>query len=478
MGGADSEVSAATTSIVLETATFDPRAIRRTSKRLGLRSEASYRFERGVDAAGVLHASRRAAAMLARLGGGAIAGEGIDRFPVPQEPRRVSLTGRGLARLAGFDIPLSQAADKLAAIGIATEPEGDGALKAAVPSFRPDITIEQDLVEEVMRLVGYDRVPARLPRSSGAPSPSPQAFADRARDELSALGLAEIVSWGFVPRSQLAPLGAGLSEGVVVKNPISADYEVMRTSLLPGLVDAAKRNVARGIADVGLYEVGPVVRRAADAKEPPAEPTYAAAILVGRGAGWLKPGDPLEFADAKLVAFELLRALGIAEPRVTPAGGGLLHPGVGATLHVGGAPEPVGQVGELHPRVARALGLEARAFYLEVLLDAVAGKRRPVRSVPPPRYPSVTRDISFWIDVTVTADAQRALLTATAEPLLRELGVREDYRDPKYTPPGKKGMLWSLTYRSDDRTLTDAEVDAAHARVVAALKQAPSVAIR
>ena len=478
MGGADSEVSATTTSVVLETATFDPRAIRRTSKRLGLRSEASYRFERGVDAAGIPLASRRAAAMLARLGGGAVAGEGIDRHPQPHETRRVSLTGRGLSRLTGFDIPLSQAADKLAAIGIRSEPEGSDALRTTIPSFRPDIAIEEDLIEEVMRLVGYDRVPTRFPRTSGAPSPSPQAFVDRAREQLAALGLSEIVSWGFVPRAQLAPLGAGLSEGVVVKNPISADYEVMRTSLLPGLIDAAKRNVARGIPDVGLFEVGPVVRRAADAKEPPAEPTYAAAILVGRRPGWLKPGEPLEFADAKLIAVELLRALGITEPRVTPAGGGILHPGVAAALHVDDTAVSVGQVGEVHPRVRRALGLDEPAFYVEVLVDAIAGKRRPVRSVPPPRYPSVSRDISFWLDVAVTADAQRALLVSAAEPLLRELTVREDYRDPKYAPAGKKGMLWSLTYRGDDRTLTDAEVDAAHARVVAALKQAPSVAIR
>jgi phenylalanyl-tRNA synthetase beta chain len=199
---------------------------------------------------------------------------------------------------------------------------------------------------------------------------------------------------------------------------------------------------------------------------------------VGRRPGWLKPGEPLEFADAKLVAVELLRALGITQPRLTPAAGGILHPGVGATLHVDDTAVAVGQVGEVHPRVRRTLGLDERAFYVEVLLDAIAGKRRPVRSVPPPRYPSVSRDISFWIDVAVTADAQRALLASAAEPLLRELAVREDYRDPKYAPAGKKGMLWSLTYRADDRTLTDADVDAAHARVVAALKQAPSVAIR
>src|SRR5262249_35418550 len=146
----------------------------------------------------------------------------------------------------------------------------------------------------------------------------PQAFADRARDLLAALGLAEIVSWGFVPRAWLAPLGAPLADGIVVKNPISADYELMRTSLLPALLDAARRNVARGVADVGLFEVGPAVWRAGDAKEAPQEPSYAAAILVGRRPDWLKPGALVDFYDGKHVAVELLRGLGVAAPRFEP----------------------------------------------------------------------------------------------------------------------------------------------------------------
>ena len=478
MGGAHSEISAATTAVLLETATFDPRSIRRTAKRLGLHSEASHRFERGVDAEGIPHASRRAAAMLARAGGGALAGEGIDRYPQQTEIRRVSLSFAGLSRLAGFEIPLAQAAEKLGAIGIATKADGSDHLTATIPSFRPDISIEQDLVEEVMRLVGYDKAPARLPRVSGAPAPSPQAFADRARDLLAALGLSEIVSWGFVPRGWLAPLGAPLAEGVVVKNPISSDYELMRTSLLPALLDAARRNVARGVADVGLFEVGPAVWRAADAKEAPREPSYAAAILVGRGPGWLRPGPAVDFFDGKRVAVELLRGLGVASPRFAPLRDGPLHPGAGAAIFMEGSDARVGLCGEVHPRIARALGLEERAVYVEVLLDAVEGRRQPVHSVPPPRFPAVTRDISFWIDVAVTADEQRALLTSAADALLRDLTVLEDYRDPKYAPPGKKGMLWSLTYRADDRTLTDAEVDAAHARIVAAAKVAPSLSIR
>ncbi len=487
MGGAESEVSATTTAVLLEAATFDPRAVRRTAKRLGLHSEASHRFERGVDAEGVPHASRRAAAMLARLGGGALAGEGIDRYPQQQHPRRVTLSAAGLTRLAGFEIPLGQAAEKLAAIGIASAPDGADAIAATVPTFRPDVTIEEDLVEEVMRLVGYDRAPARLPRGSGAPAPSPEALADRARDALAAIGLTEIVSWGFVPRPWLAALGGGLADGIALKNPISADYEVMRTSLLPGLVDAARRNLARSVTDVALFEVGPIVRRAADPKEAPVETPAAAAIVVGRRAGWLKPDEAVDFFDAKQIARELLRVLGVeapafvpAAPATTPASApALFHPGVSAEIRTSGtAGHLIGQVGEIHPRLRRKLGLDATAFYLEVALDAIAGERRPVRSVAPPRFPASSRDLSFWIDAAVSADAQRALLVSAAEPLLRDLAVLEDYRDPRYAPPGKKGMLWTLVYRAEDRTLTDLEVDAAHARIVAALKAAPSVVLR
>ena len=500
MGGAGSEVSATTTSVLLEAATFDPRAVRRTAKRLGLHSEASHRFERGVDANGLPHASARAAALLARLGGGALAGEVVDRHPRVPEPRVVALSMAGLRRLSGFDIPIEHAARHLASVEITTAPlnPGDDVITATVPTFRPDITIEEDLVEEVMRLHGYDRVPARLPAGRRAPAPSPEALADRAREALAALGLHEAVTWAFVPRAWLLALGGGhkdhpLADGVVVKNPISADYEVMRTSLLPGLVDAAKRNLARGMADVALFEVGPVVRRAPDAhhasskdkdsnKEPTYEPVFAAAIWLGRRAGWLKPGAPLDFYDAKRAASELLRALGVATPsfRARPHGeAGPLHPGAGADVFADAAAKvPFGMVGELDPRLARAFGLDARALYVELALDAVAGAGRPPRSVPMPRYPSVTRDVSFWIDVAVTADAQRAALSTAAEPLLRELAVLEDFRDPNYAPAGKKGMLWTLTYRADDRTLTDAEVDAAHARVVTALRAAHEIAIR
>jgi phenylalanyl-tRNA synthetase beta chain len=496
MGGAASEVSVHTTAVLLEAATFDPRSVRRTARRLGLHSEASHRFERGVDANGIPHAGLRAAALLARLGGGEVNGEVVDRYPVQQYPRKVVLSLAGLGRTAGYDIPLAVAAEKLASIEIAAEVASD-ALTATVPTFRPDISIEPDLIEEVMRLCGYDRVPARLPPGTRAPATSPEALADRARDGLAAQGLHEAVTWGFVPRHWLKALGKGrpgrqLDEGVIVKNPISADYEVMRTSLFPGLAEAARRNLARGVPDVALFEVGPVVIRGADpVKDHPIEPMYAAGILVGRRADWLKAGSMFDFYDAKRIVDELLRALGIEDasyrpfalalaPAAAASDPTILHPGIAARIFSGpqGGGREIGMVGEVHPTTRQRFGLDESALYFEVEVDAVAGERRTPISLAPPRFPAATRDVSFWIALGVTADDQRAAIAQVGEPLLREIAVLEDFRDPRHTPAGKKGMLWTMTYRAADRTLTDAEVDSAHARLVEALRGAHAIEIR
>ena len=479
MGGADSEISASTTGVLLETATFDPRAIRRTAKRLGLHSEASHRFERGVDAEGIPHASRRAANMLARAGGGAVAGEGVDRYPQQTETRRVSLSFAGLTRLAGFEIPLAQAAEKLAAIGIASTPDGADAADGDDPQLSPghlDRAGSRRGGHAHGRLRPRARPAAAFQRRAGAEPPG-------------ASPIARAISWprwGWPRSSAGASSRAGgwrrwarrSREGVVVKNPISADYELMRTSLLPALLDAARRNVARGVADVGLFEVGPVVWRARRRQGRAREPSYAAAILVGRRADWLKPGAAVDFFDGKRVAIELLRGLGVASPRFVPVRAAAAAPGRwrrDSRRRRRCADRP----GRRGPPAHRArAGPRAAGRLRRGDARRRRGRRQPIRSVPPPRFPAVTRDVSFWIDVGGHRRRAARGAGAAAGPLLRDLAVLEDYRDPEYAPAGKKGMLWSLTYRADDRTLTDAEVDAAHARVVGALKAEPSVVIR
>lgn len=479
MGGASSEVSGATRDVLLEAATFDPRSVRRTARRLGLHSEASYRFERGVDGNGVPAAAERAAALLAKLGGGAVVTAIVDRHVRPAVPRRVTLPIARLRRLTGVDHEPGLAAERLRRLGFGAEVTGD-AIVAEVPTFRPDVTIAEDLIEEVLRLGEYGRPPQKERVLANAVSrPNPQAAADRARDLLAAAGLNEIVTWGFVPRAALAAIAGGdlaLADGVAVANPISADYEVMRTSLLPGLADTLRRNLARGVADVRLFEVGPIVRKVAGG--PPEEPTYAAGVLAGRAPGWLKPGAPLDFFDARRAVEDLLRGFGVEDAAfVAGPRAPFLHPGVSAEVRLPGG-EPVGLVGEIEPRLARRLGLEQTALYFEVCVDRLAGARGPIRTVPPPRFPAVTRDVSFWIDAGVPAAEVRAAFAAAGEALLRSVAVLEDFRDVRYVPAGKKGMLWTLTYRADDRTLTDEEVDAAHARVVKSLSDRHAIQIR
>jgi phenylalanyl-tRNA synthetase beta chain len=517
MGGASTEVVATTTDVLLEAATFEPRSVRRTAKRLGLHSEASHRFERGVDPSSVGRAGIRAAALLAEVGGGTVAPTVTDIYPSPVRSRTVTLSLRKLQAVAGFEISAAQAIATLCGLGIVSSVADDG-LAAKVPSFRPDITIEEDLIEEIMRMIGLDRVPTRLPAGGKAPDRHPEGVAEQARDALAALGLHEIVGWAFVSQAALGALGQPeLARGIAVKNPISSDYEVMRTSLLPGLAEAARRNLARGVADVRLFEVGPVVRARPELPELHHEQrTLVAGLLIGREAGWLKPGEATDFFDLKQVVVELLRRLGIALGTLRFAvvgargdgdGGvsgsaALLHPGISAELLGMGDPRPaesapgattsetpetsaaastplvLGRLGQLHPVVARRLGLEVPAFYFELELEPLEGGARQIHATVAPRFPAVSRDVSFWIDAGVAARAQEEILRSGVEPLLRELAVLEDFRDPRFAPPGKKGMLWTLTYQSDDRTLTDAEVDTAHARVVARLTGALPVQIR
>ncbi len=483
MGGNTSEISGATRNVLLEAATFEPRSIRRTSRRLGLVSEASYRFERGVDANSIPLAARRAAVLLAKLGGGSVVAGMVDRYPRHSLPTKVKLRTAHLQRVTGVDYPATFARDQLVRLGIICEMADDG-LVATVPTFRPDLCIEEDLIEEILRMGEYSK-PAHKQRirSNATAQANPEEPADRARALLAGAGLHEIVSWAFVPRSALAAVsGDGtqkeLADGIALQNPISADYEVMRTTLLPGLADALKRNLARGVSDAWLFEVGRVVQRPAKPGEAPVERAHAAGLITGRRAEWLKPGEPVDFYDLKRVVQDLLRGFGLQDARYcAQADVPYLHPGVSA-LVMSPAGAEFGHLGELHPAIARRLGIEPRTFYFELATAPLAAATVSLRAEAPPRFPSVTRDVSFWSDVSLSADAQRAGFLSAEEPLLRELAVLEDFRDPTYVPAGKKGMLWTMTYRAPDRTLTDAEADSAHGRVVKALANLYLIEIR
>ena len=489
MGGLSTEIGPGTKNVLLETATFDPVSVRKTAKRLSLHSEASHRFERGVDSEGIPRASTRAAELICGLAQ-AQQSDGVkDRYPSPPSRRQASLTLSTLRKLSGdthrnlegAKRTLSRLCNEVRITG-----HGDSArIDLGIPSYRPDLSMEADLVEEVLRHEGYESVVPRRMTFNANPMPNPEAPGDLARARFVSAGLHEVVTWGFVPQGWLASLAPAdpethqrLVRGLAVANPISADYEVMRTSLLPGLVDAAKRNLSRGVPSLGLFEVGPVVERAeAAGKITAVQQNHAAALLCGTQVGWLRPGAPVDFFDLKRVATALLSGFALHDVQYAPVSDvPYLHPGVAAAIEVDGV--RLGLLGEVHPRTRKALRLSETAFFLELFLDSFPVPSAGVRTVLPPRYPATTRDISFWVDESIPAQAQQKALQSTHSPLLRAVAVLEDFRDPKYVPPGKKGMLWTLTYRADDRTLTDSEVDAAHAAVLAALQAAFPVQLR
>lgn len=478
MGGADSEVRDDTRSVLLESAHFEPTGIRRTARRLNLHSESSHRFERGVDPNGVDRASARAAKLLAELGGGRVAAGVVDVYPRPAAPVRVAIRPARAAQLTGVDLTAADVRRSLDAIGLPVVRDAGDRLEVEVPTFRPDVTREVDLIEEVLRLYGFDKVPATLPRDAIAPRGQRDPREPRARAALVAAGLDECVCYAFASPERIAefrfPADDPRAAPIAIRNPLRADHAALRTTLLPNLLAAVARNLARGNHDVRLFEVGHVFLPA-DGEPLPEERRTAAGVLTGRRAGWLQPGEPLDFFDVKGAVERLLHAVAggdVAAAARYEAASDLayLHPGASARVVLPDG-TAAGVVGEVHPDLRDRYDLSAPCFAFEIDLDALppAG---PVQMQPLPRFPAITRDVSFFVAADVPASRVEAVIRAEPEPLLEQVSVLEDYRDPQRVPAGQKGMLWSLTYRAPDRTLTDAEVDAAHGRIVGRLLDA------
>jgi phenylalanyl-tRNA synthetase beta chain len=477
MGGAETEVSPLTTRVLLESAYFEPARVRRTGRRLGLHTEASHRFERGVDPNGVADASRRCAMLIQEVAGGHVSGSFVDRYPRAIEPARLSLRPTRTDALLGARIAADEQAGLLGRLGLAVDASGDR-IQVTVPTFRPDLTREADLIEEIARLYGYDRFPTTIPRLAAAPAVSDVARHrvddEAARDALRGLGLDEIVTYGFVAPERLAALDE--LRPLQLANPLRAAEAAMRTTLVPGLVGALERNLARGVADVRLFELGPVFLARADGLAD--EPRHVAGLLAGRRDGWLSPGAPLDFYDVKGVVEELCAALGhVAAFARPPAPSPALHPGVQARVSVG--ERAVGVVGQLHPEVGRRLSIEVPAFVFELDLEAL-GPAAPAIAVELPRFPAVQRDLSFFIAEAVEAQTIARAIDAHRDPRCVEVRCLEDNRrsEAAWVPEGQKGMLWSFTYRAPDRTLTDAEVQPLHTALVTALVETLAIAPR
>ncbi len=466
MGGKATEVTSGTKRILLESASFSPVAIRATAKRLGLHSEASHRFERGVDPSGAARVAHSASAHLRQVSGARVSAM-QDRVAYAVQPAKVVLRADRTRSLTGVvDLTTARQAQLLESLGLAVRADGE-TLHVTVPTARPDLTREVDLIEEVLRLHGYDHVPSTVPALKAAPLELKHRLADRTRDLFNAVGFDEVVSYAFVSKRELDvfALPAPWNEPLRIANPLREEQSVLRTLLLPGLIRAAARNVAHGVTDVRVFEVGQVFAPNTSSGKLPEERRHVAALLLGARDGWMQRGEQVDYFDLRGVLDELCRGLGHTIT-VEPSKLGWLHPGVQGAVVADG--ELLGHLGELHPKVASALGLEERALVLELDLSQLRPRAAPSLAALP-RFPAVERDVSFLIEVERSAAEIGRAIRSLEVPLLAGHAPREDYRDAAHVPVGQKSMLWSFIYRAADRTLTDVEVKQSHEQLVSAL---------
>ncbi|MEU3711335.1 phenylalanine--tRNA ligase subunit beta [Streptomyces catenulae] len=515
MGGANTEIARGvsdpetgevrgTTDVVIEAAYFDALAIARTARRHKLSSEASRRFERGVDPQAASAAAQRTVDLLVLLAGGT-AEPGVTEVVSPSAPRTLTIPASHPDEVAGVEYGRETVVRRLQQVGC--DVYGQDELVVTVPSWRPDLTDPNDLAEEVIRLEGYENLPSTLPLPpAGRGLTERQRLHRRVGRALAGAGYAEALNYPFLGTAVLDQLGIGPDDArrntVTLVNPLSDEEPDLRTTLLPGLLGALRRNDGRGTHDLALFETGqvflptgaekpavrlPVDRRPTDAEIAelnaalPAQPRRVAVVLAGarEQAGWWGKGHPATWADAVEAARTVAREAGveltIRQDQLAP-----WHPGRCAALvvTVGGAEEVVGHAGELHPRVIKAMGLPERTSAMEIDLDRVeAAADGPLRAPRISSFPVATQDVALIVDASVPAAAVESALRSGAGELLESLRLFDVFSGEQ-VGAGKKSLAYALRFRAADRTLTAEEASAARDAAVAAAAEHTGAVLR
>jgi len=477
MGGLNSEVEAETANILLESAYFDPMGIRRTSKCLGLSTEASLRFERGIDPNGALRAAERAAGLMGKLGGGSLARGSVDNYPRKIEPRKIPLRVPRVNQILGTSLNKGEIQNYLQSLEIAVQANGPESLSAIPATYRVDLTREIDLIEEVARLHGFHRIPVTLPAGRVMPQKKTrmQRAAERTRGLLTSFGFWEVINYSFISprvlRELQIPQGDRRSRVLAIQNPLSEDQSVMRTTLIPGLLQTARTNTHRQNLDLKVFELGRVFfpRKGENLPE---EVETLAGLLSGlrEEESWAKPKAKCDFFDLKGILEAFFEGLGVSgvlfvpDPQIA-----FLHPGKACRVEAGG--ESIGVMGEVHPNVNELFDLKQEAFLFELDFQKLTGRIEEHRSFSPlPRYPAVTRDLALIVEDTMAAGDLLNALWRANDGSIKEIRLFDLYRGNP-VPPGKKSLAFRLIYQRDDRTLTDQEVNDFHRRLIQLLGQ-------
>jgi phenylalanyl-tRNA synthetase beta chain len=469
IGGEETAVSDETTDILLEAATFSGPNIRQTSRAIGLRTEASARFERGLPPELALAGARRAASLIAELAGGSVHREWPDVYPHPQEPVRVRLKPWVVDEVLGTHVPLQDSEAILMRLGFHVKVLGDGEWDVLPPVFRLDVTIPEDLVEEVGRVYGYDRIPPTLPggrHERWTPlAPSVDRRLDTAREVMAGAGFTETWNPALVSGRKLEALRVS-AYAMRVSNALSDDMDTLRTSLLPSLVDVVALNRDRGRDEVRVYEIASAfLARVGEKNSQPEEPLRLGAVATagntadsGRGA----------FYALKSVLAACMESLSAPSCTYQRGAAELFHPGRCAAVILEG--RQLGYLGELHPTVAATLKVEGRLVAFEIDLEPVLAASRTPRAQPLPRFPAVQRDLAVVAEEHVAAGSLLAAINEAAGDLLENAHAFDEYHGAQ-VPEGHKSIAFTLTFRSPERTLTDAEVDKVMTEIKLALEK-------
>jgi phenylalanyl-tRNA synthetase beta chain len=485
MGGENSEVKEDTDTVLLESAYFNPSTIRRGARFLGMGTDAAFRFERGIDPEGVVRALDRAAQLIADLSGGTVCRGHIDTYPgkVPVSGP-IALRLKRVGEILGTEVKASEAGKILKGLEMTVKKEGKGVLSVIPPTFRVDLWREIDLIEEIARIHGYDRIPVTIPAI-----PAPGDIHDRKREFESAVraaltgqGITEVLNYSFISPQSADALALHESDErrrfVRIANPLTEDQAVMRTTLLYGLLETMRRNVNAGSPDLKIFELGKIFIARGQGEQPD-EVDKLALLLTGSryGENWHFQGLPADFYDLKGALENLASCLRLEDLRfLSDATIPYLHPGRAARVLIGD--REIGCLGELHPDVIGRMDLRNRAFVLEIETEPLMGRAdTAIRYREYSRFPTMIRDVAFLVPMDVDAGRMLGLVRETGEELLETVDVFDVYSG-KGIPEGLKSLGLRFTYRSPSRTLTDDETGQVHGRIVKRIVESTGARIR
>lgn len=464
MGGLATEVTDNTKTIILEAAVFDGISIRRTAKTLGLRTEASHRFEKGVDINAVVRSIDRAAKLMEEYAGGEVCKGVIDQYAKVSLPTQIEVDPARVNRFLGTEITTKDIVNILSRLEFSVV--GKELLKVTVPTWRQDISCAADIFEEVARLFGYNNIVDTLPkgRSMQGGEGTEERIQTMIRESLVASGLFEALTFSFSHPKYFDMLGisadSDLRQAIPLLNPITDDFPILRTTLMANILDAVAYNANRKVEDVKIFEIGAVFApQSLPLTELPTERQMLIGAMTGKRdpVAWNQGRDMLDFYDLKGVVENLLDDLGITGYHFNPAENPSLHPGKTAAIVVGDT--ILGVMGELHPKAQEAFGLSKPVYLFELSVDVLTERTKLVPQYQQlPKYPAITRDLALLMDAAISADKVVGCIRKIGGSLLKDVTIFDVYTGEQ-VPEGSKSMAIALVYQASDRTLTDKEIE-------------------